>query len=387
MTKRMLAAVLAALLVCLPLIGLADGLQLEKKPIPESEALAFTSQIHMGWNLGNGFDASDCNWLNNEMEYESAWCGAKASEALFDSLVEAGFNAVRIPVSWHNHVDADYIISAKWLARVKQVVDWAYARDMYIILNIHHDNNKQFLYPDRAHYDQSMKYVTTIWTQLAETFADYDEHLIFDSMNEPRLVGHANEWWFNPASRDCVESAEVINELNQAFVNTVRAAGGQNTTRYLMCPGYDASPDGAINKYFKLPEDPVDNDGHILVSVHAYSPYNFALQEDGKATWSRNNYADLTGMTSFMKDLYNTYIKNGVGVIIDEFGARNRKGNTQARCDFAESYVAEAASRGLPCFWWDNNGYNGGEEFGLIDRKTCTWKYPEIVDAMMGALE
>ncbi len=388
MMKRLMTAMLAVMLILLPMAAHASELNLQPKPMPVSEALTFTSGIRLGWNLGNTFDASECNWLSNEMQYESAWCGVKTREELFDRLVEAGFNAVRIPVSWHNHVDEDYTISPNWLARVKEVVDWAYSRDMYVILNIHHDNSTDFFYPNNEYMEQSLTYVTRIWAQLADAFAEYGERLIFNTLNEPRLVNHPNEWWFNESDPVCQEAAECINQLNQAAVNTIRAAGGQNATRYILCPGYDASAQGATNKYFRLPTDPVEsNDGHILVSVHAYTPYNFALEGNGKKTWSRKNGPDLNGMTSFMQTLYNKYILQGVGVIIDEFGARNREGNTEARREFAQSYVAEAKSRGIPAFWWDNNGFNGGEEFGLINRRTCTWVYPEIVEAMMGELE
>lgn len=354
-------------------------------PVPENEGLAFVRGLKVGWNLGNAFDAIDCSWLSDEMEYESAWNGAKTTEALMDAVKEAGFNTIRIPVSWHNHLSDrnNYTISKPWLDRVNEVVDYAVDRDMYVIINIHHDNNTEFLYPDSARLNQSIAYVTAIWKQLSERFRDYDEHLIFNGMNEPRLVGHANEWWIDSASADCRDAIECINKINQAFVDTVRASGGNNASRYLLCPGYDASPDGATNSGYVLPTDPVDNDHHILVSVHAYTPYSFALEDPGTDKWSSSNSQNTGDIKWFMNNLYKKYVSQGTPVLIDEFGARNKNGNLDARVEWASYYVKEARARSMSCIVWDNNAFSGdGELFGLIDRKTCKWKYPEIVKAI-----
>lgn len=359
-------------------------------PLPESAALDFVHGLKIGWNLGNSFDAYDCTWLSDEMEYESAWCGAKATEELVKELKEAGFNTIRVPVSWHNHLSdkKNYTISPQWLDRVNEVVDYAIDQDLYVIINIHHDDREEFLYPSSQYLDQSVSYVIAIWKQLAERFKDYDEHLIFGSMNEPRLVGHANEWWIDPNSEDCKDAIACINKINQAFVDTVRASGGNNATRYLLCPGYDASPDGVLNDGFVLPTDPVDNDHRIIVSAHAYTPYNFALESPGVSEWSSSDVRDVANLVGFMNDLYKKYVSQGTPVLIDEFGARDKGGNTEARVDFASYYVSAARKRGMSCIWWDNNAFQGdGELFGLIDRAKCEWRYPEIVQGMMEALQ
>lgn len=360
--------------------------QIAEFEIPDTEALSFVRDLKIGWNLGNTFDAIDCTWLSDEMDYESAWCGVKTTRELIAELKEAGFNTVRIPVSWHNHLTdkATYEISSDWLDRVNEVVDYCIDLDMYVILNIHHDNNEEFLYPSDKYLDQSVKYMTAIWSQLAEHFKEYDEKLIFAGMNEPRLVGHNNEWWLDNNNDDCKEAVTCINTLNQTFVNTVRSIGGNNASRYLICPGYDASADGALNEGFLVPEDPADNDHHIIVSVHAYTPYNFALEYPGTDTWSSDKAKDKTNMVGFMNDVYKKYVANGIPVVIDEFGARDKNGNTESRVDFAGYFVANARARGITCFWWDNNAMTGdGERFGLIDRANLEWVYPEIVEAMM----
>lgn len=389
MMKRMLCILLACLL-CLGTAAMAEeslvpDISLDAMPVPETAAQAFVEDMRLGINLGNGFDAHECGWLTNELDYESAWCHAKVSETLLDVLKEAGFNTIRLPVSWHNHVDAGYTISKPWLDRVQQVVDWALARDFYVIVNIHHDNNAEFLYPDSKHMEQSTAFITAIWQQLAERFADYGEHLLFESMNEPRLVGHRNEWWIDANNADCKDAIRCINELNQIFVDTVRASGSVNATRYLVVPGYDASPDGVLNAGFVIPTDPnPDNDTRILLGVHAYTPYNFALDYPGTAKWSVTNSMNRAEVTGFMDNLYNRYVSKGQPVLLTEFGARDKQGNLAARTQFAAFYVAAARARGMSCVWWDNNIPAGdGERFGIIDRQTAEWIYPSIVEAMV----
>lgn len=359
-----------------------------KRPVPQNEALSFTQALGLGWNLGNTFDA--CGRDDRGLAYETAWSRAITTKEMIEAVHAAGFQSVRLPVSWHNHVSGeDDRIDEAWLNRVQTVVDWCIDCGMNVILNIHHDNFPTLIYPDEAHMERSVQYLQHIWGQLCQRFAAYNERLIFNSMNEPRLVGHANEWRYDEQVPECVEAAKCINQLNQVFVDTVRASGGKNARRYLLCPGYAAAPEGALTQYYQLPKDPVsENEGHILVSVHAYSPYPFALAGDDMAVqhWQRENEADLRGMTWFMDGLYDKYVAKGVGVLLDEFGARNRN-NTADRCAFAESYVTEARSRGIPCFWWDNNlDWGNGERFRLIDRAACTWSYPEIVDSMQRAM-
>ncbi|MBE5800721.1 MAG: glycoside hydrolase family 5 protein [Clostridiales bacterium] len=387
--KRTLAWILLLAMVlgmCVPALAeeasVPEITKVYQMAIPESEALAFTSNLKIGWNLGNTFDATRDGYNGDDLSIETYWCGAKTNEAMFDALKQAGFNTIRIPVSWHNHVDAHFTINKPWLDRVQEVCDWALSRDMYVILNIHHDVYPEYLYPSEEHYATAERYVTAIWGQLAERFAGYDEHLIFESMNEPRLKDTALEWWFGNHDRPGLESAECINKLNQAFVNTVRAAGGQNATRYLMVPGYCASPNFACAEYFRLPEDTIEN--RLIVSVHAYTPYSFALQMDGTDHFSINEGNSTREISSFMDNLYYRFIKSGIPVVIGEFGAMEKNGNLQDRLDFIAFYVASASARGIPCIWWDNHVFAGnGERFGLLQRIDAIFPEPLLVDALM----
>lgn len=353
--------------------------------IPDNAAMDFLKEMGVGWNLGNTFDAhvDGASWFRGtELDLETAWVGVKTSENLIVALHDAGFSTIRVPVSWHEHVDADFTISEAWLSRVQEVVDYAIGQGMHVILNTHHDVYPEYYYPSNEHYENSEKYITAIWTQLAARFQDYDEHLIFESMNEPRLKDTSNEWYYNPTSIECQESAECINKLNQAFVNTVRASGGNNADRYLMVPGYCAAPENAVNGVFALPQDTADN--RIIVSVHAYTPYAFALQDGGDKTFTIGATSQANQINLFMTSLYNTYISQGVPVVIGEFGARDKGGNLQERVNFAAYYTAAASARNIPCCWWDNGAFSGnGEIFGIINRTTCEWTYPEIAQAIV----
>lgn len=377
-------------------------LQTEVKDIPDTEGMRFAKEMELGWNLGNTLDSSvDQPWFTDELDYESAWCGVKTTPELIEAISDAGFRTIRIPVSWHNHVSGDnYEISEVWMNRVHEVVDYAIDLDMYVILDIHHDifSGKEenslgqcFIYPTEECYAVSEKYVTCIWQQLSEEFKDYDEHLIFESLNEPRLTGTEYEWWLDPSSPECTEAVACINKLNQCFVDVVRSSGGNNANRYLLIPGYCSSFDGANHPDFALPQDTVED--RLMVSIHAYTPYHFALQaatDDGsRSSFEVEEYSDTQEIDKFMNALYDKYISRGIPVIIDEFGARNKQAddgfdNVQARINYSAYYVATARSNGITCCWWDNNSFNSdGEDFGLIDRTALMWVYPDILKALM----
>ena len=348
--------------------------------IPDSPALKFARNLGAGWNLGNTFDAFDDLFIGNDLRLESYWCGIKTSREMISAVHAAGFRSIRIPVSWHNHVDSDFQINAAWMDRVQEVVDWCMEEGFYIILNTHHDVDPRFYYPDSQHAESSEKYLTAIWSQIAERFRDYDEHLILESFNEPRLKDSNVEWWLNPLDPRCIDSAKEISRLNQVFVSTVRAAGGMNAVRYLMLPGYDASVDGALSQYYVLPTDTVED--RLMVSGHAYTPYEFALNLKGTKSFSAASRSDRNSVSSFMDRLYRTFVAKGIPVVLGEYGALD-KGNLQERVDFFSWYVASASARSIPCLVWDNNAFSGnGERFGFLHRQKLSWPFPEIIQSI-----
>ena len=176
--------------------------------------------------------------------------------------------------------------------------------------------------------------------------------------------------------------AQIV-KLNQVFVNTVRAGGGKNPERYLMVPAYDANPSYACDPSFTLPLDPAEN--RIIVSAHAYTPYDFALQMPGIDSFSLNNAGQKAEISGFLDRLYETYVAKGIPVLMGEFGAMDKNGNLQARVDWLSWYVGYARSRGITCCWWDNNiaQIEGGESFRLFDREKQVCVHRDLLEAFM----
>lgn len=372
--------------------GTVYKIEIAAKEIPKEDAFTFVQNMKVGWNLGNTLDAHENGKVGeNELKTEEVWGNPVTTKAMIDEIKAAGFETVRIPVTWRGHVTIDEggngTVSEAWLNRVQEVVDYAIDNDMYVILNSHHDvDASNGYYPDSANYERSKAHLTAVWRAMAERFKDYDEHLVFESMNEPRLVGTGYEWSFQAGAAECADAADCINRLNQTFVDIVRASGGNNGERYLMVPGYAASPDAVMASQFVLPQDTAS--GKLIVSVHAYTPYNFALQPESEGgstdVFAANNYASTKDIENLMVKLYSKYINKGIPVVIGEFGAREKNGNLQARAEYYAYYIAAARARGITCCVWDNNIFSGtGERFGLYDRKANNWPYPEIVEAIM----
>lgn len=386
-----LVALLLAIMPCTSVYAqeaVIPELNITPKALPDTEGIRFVKELKLGWNLGNTFDAYiDNPWFSDELDYESAWNGVKTTDALLKALKDAGFGTIRVPVSWHDHVSgSEFTISERWLARVKEVVTAAIDQDLHVILNIHHDDRVGFYYPSTEQLEQSTTYVKSIWTQLAAAFGEFDNRLIFECINEPRLVKTKYEWYLDSNSAECKDAVECINKLNQVFVDTVRSTGGNNATRFLMVPGYSASLEGAMNSGFRLPTDSATD--RLIVSVHGYTPYSFALQspEEGSSTdvFSIENKMGISDIARMMKSLYEKFVAQGIPVLMGEFGSRDKGGNDQARVEHAAYYIASARANGISCCWWDNNLFTGsGERFGLLDRATLQWKAPKILEAML----
>lgn len=345
--------------------------------IKDITSLELISEMKIGWNLGNTLDSviTNPNGEETAADWEKAWGNPVTTKAMIDSVKNQGFNVLRIPVTWEGKFGEapDYTINEDWLARVKEVVDYGIENDMFVILNMHHE---EWHSPTKENEAQATEILCALWKQIAEYFGGYDEHLIFEGMNEPRLKNHPSEWTGGDA-----DAREVINNLNAAFVNTVRETGGNNSLRHLMVPTYAASTLDTVLDDFIIPDD-----DKVIVSVHAYLPYSFALADNGTTDWSIDNPSDTQEIDELFAKLKERFVDNGQAVIIGEFGSRNRF-NTAERAACASYYLTMAAENGIPCIWWDNNAFVGnGENFGLFDRKTFEWRYPDIMTAMMEAV-
>ncbi len=357
-------------------------IDLPRMKLPGNEAVAFVQKLQVGWNLGGALESYKDPFPGNDLTLESYWSGVTTTENVIDTVYASGYNTIRIPVSWHNHVTGVHDdINVKWMDRVQEIVDWAIKRNLYVIINCHHDLGDDFIKVTSDGYARSAEYLTNIWTQIADRFASYDDHLIFEGMNEPRLVGSMYEWQFEESSIDCQDAADCINRLNQVFVDTVRSRGGYNTDRYLMIPSYAASPFSAVSNTFRLPADTVLD--RLIVSTHAYLPYTFAMDAQGETLFMLNDTYLTDFIDGFMNQMYARFVANGIPVIIGEFGSVN-KNNLQDRVNFTAYYVAAARQHNMPCLIWDNAAFRNSDElFGLMDRRRCTWTFPEIIDAMI----
>lgn len=348
-------------------------------------SLEFTAQIDCGWNLGNTLDATGTG-----LESETCWGNPRTTPELIQAIKDAGFNAVRIPTTWEKHMDENWNIDPEWMARVKEIVDYAYDRDMYVILNMHHE---EWQCPYEDEKDNIAEGLTAAWTQIAEEFKGYDERLIFEGMNEPRWKG--TQWEWNGGND---EGRAVVNEMNQVFIDAVRATGGNNEHRFLMICPYAANSGESALSALEIPDDK-----NIIVSVHAYIPYQFALQENGTHMWMADKGVSVNDINTLAEVLDRLFISKGIAVIIGETGAMNRyytvkrdetvegtaeaettyKSNEEYRAAWAEYYFGKFKEIGVPCFWWDNGAFFSGETFGLIDRGMLDWRYPEVVEGIM----
>lgn len=348
-----------------------------------------------GWNLGNTFDATGGSNKGNSLDAETSWGQPKTTQEMITAVRKAGFNTIRIPVSWGKHSNfkqdpENFTINEEWMARVKEVVDYCYNEDLFVILNIHHDNNSGNIIYTLKDDGVSELFIKGVWRQIAEAFKDYDQHLIFEIMNEPRLVGTSYEWYFNPdkTPADVIPALEMLNKFNQIGVNEIRGNGSaENKDRVIMCPGYAACKEGCMTSYFQLPTDETPN--RLALSLHAYRPYELCL---GNSTMWYDSYKN--DIKTYFKDVYEKFIVGmGVPVIIGEesCSARfdgNEYYNQEDRLEWVETYYSVTKEYGMPAVLWDNNVFrdNKGEAHGHFNRKELTWYDQEFIQKIMDVL-
>ncbi|WP_026510664.1 glycoside hydrolase family 5 protein [Butyrivibrio sp. LC3010] len=331
-------------------------------------AWEIVNQMTIGWNLGNTLDAhiDGLKITDPPSKQETCWGNPETTQEIIDAVLDLGFNTIRVPITWKAHLDENYNIDEAWMDRVQEVVDYAYGRGAFVIINVHHED---WNYPYYDNQEKASEELAAIWTQVSDRFKDYDTHLIFELQNEPRKVGTDVEW--NGGDK---EGRDVVNAVNMAGYEAIRAAEGNNKERLIMFPGYAASSQANSLRAIQLPE----NDDCVAVSVHAYTPYEFALNINGRSTYD-NDHGDLDRLLQTIKTTF--FLKN-VPVIIGEYGALN-KDNEAERVEWVTYYLKKAREMNIPCVWWDNGQFNGsGENFGIIDRRTLELPYPELIKAM-----
>jgi endoglucanase len=286
------------------------------------------------------------------------------------------------------------------MTRVKTVVDWAIENEMFVILNVHHDDltqsemNSMYGYCvdlDSTLQTKSKAYLTSVWSQIAATFASYDEHLVFEVLNEPRYRDGENNGFTSPENLSAYNA--VISDYETSCISAIRAVKG-NSTRFIMVPYYAAAPYEFAG--WTLPEDSTTD--KLLVSTHAYSPYGFAMYDGTEHTlfsndptvWDDDDEIKLIFSTTMTNAPLAQWLNNGIGVVMGEASASD-KDNYSERLKWTQSYFTYAQEAGVPVILWDNqntfenNGSNGdlSENHGWLNRTNCTWFFPEIVEEMI----
>jgi endoglucanase len=260
-------------------------------------AMQITGAMGVGWNLGNSLDAS----VN-----ETNWGNPTTTKAMIDKVRSAGFTTLRVPVSWDDHVSgSSYTIASAWLDRVEQVANYGIANDMFVIVNVHHNNGWEA--PTYSNETNARDRLTKLWQQIAVRFNKYGDKVIFETMNEPRaVVNGSDDWW------GVQENFDVVNRLNAAAVSTIRATGGNNGKRLIMVPGYVAGANDHQIDAIVLP-----NDSKLAVSTHAYFPFGFALDAAGTSIFSTTDVDDVFAR------LNTKFISKGIAVVMGEWASTN----------------------------------------------------------------
>lgn len=361
----------------------------------ELDQTQITEAMGLGWNLGNQLEAS-----SGGLPSETCWGNPEITKELIDTIKAQGFKTVRIPVSYLDMIGdgPDYKIDTDWLDRVQEVVDYVVNNDMFAIVNMHGDGyytvDHSWLLcaeDDDKQTEIKDKY-GKVWTQIADRFKDYDQHLIFESMNEE---------FNNDYGKPDEKAYDNINAYNQIFVDSVRATGSNNEKRWLLLPGWNTNIEyTAGDDYnFKIPTDKgCKADGkRIMISVHYYDPFNFTIDENktAKTQWGKyavknyDNWGQEDYVDSQMALLNEKFVIQGYPVVIGEFGAQDK---TEKFADYNEfrrywsEYLIKAAKKnGVVCVYWDN-GYNGNKGFGIINRFDYTITQPDLIAGMMRAI-
>lgn len=330
-----------------------------------------------GWNLGNTLDVCQADRdgdgkINEHVEAgekvdETLWGNPKATKELFTSLKKNGVNAVRIPVTWRDHMDSNGNIDREWMDRVQQVVDYAYSQGMYVIINVHHDGGGDpkfgawIIEESQKDYNTFLKKYKNIWKQIAERFKNYSDYLIFESMNE---VGFDTLYNKNKA-----DAYNLINKINQDFVDIIRATGGNNAKRHLLIAGYYTDIERTCDSLYKMPDDKA---GRCILSVHYYTPWDFCTC-DRKHTWGTNS--EVRQMETLIGKMKKNFVDKGIPVIIGEYAA---SGSDLSSCIFfIEKLNKLCSDYGIATFIWDSGSQ--------VNRKTYKWRTPQYLEALKRA--
>ncbi|MCL2071835.1 MAG: glycoside hydrolase family 5 protein [Oscillospiraceae bacterium] len=378
-------------------------------PFRNITATALIGEMGIGWNLGGTLDAhndrdpanqpSNLRNFNNPAAVETAWLSGRqnrTTQELISAVKSAGFDSIRIPVTWYKAAEnytvntSEYTIDQRWLNHVQSIVDMAVREDMYIILNTHHE--EYLMRFDNA--AAGTRAIRLLWTQIAEHFKDYNEKLIFEGLNEPRIRNTALFPW-NAGLPQGYDSGAVwnwtgnssgyitVNTWNQEFVSAVRDTGGNNANRILIVPTYAAQGTSSPIGAFMLPNDPGHGTSKLVMSVHFYSPVDWAKNA------TTTTYPGAGRITTDLTPSANRAAALGVPLIYGEWGSRaqqSHSGRVTHAYDYTRAVADLAARSGNPpirTFVWDDAASDNAG-FGIVNRTApfVTPQAQQLIDAM-----
>ena len=336
MKKRFLHlfSLMLAVLMLIPCVGSAEEAEAVDNGVMREglTALEATRLMGNGINLGNTLEACDNNVgikTNAPLSYETYWGQPKTTQAMIDGMKAAGFDTIRIPVAWMTNAthlyEGDYTIDADYMDRVEEVVRYARKAGMYVIINDHWDGGWYGMFGSESAETRAlaMEAYKGMWQQIAERFRDYSDYLIFESANE-ELGGRFDENSPLYCSDSVVtyltddERYALTNEINQTFVDVVRATGGNNATRFLLIAGYGTNIDQTCDDRFQMPKDTVDS--KLMVSVHYYDPWSYCGASSAASATKWGTVSDYEYMDQQLAKM-TKFTEAGYGVVIGEYGA------------------------------------------------------------------
>ncbi len=361
------------------------------KPIAINKSISaidFVNGLKVGINIGNTFDAINGWGTPVGCSSETCWGNPKITKAQIDGYKKAGYTVIRLPVTWANHIiDDKYTIDPLWMARVKTVVNWAIEDGFFVILNEHHSVRDKMAVPLRysegyrtsvGDEEESKQFLSAVWRQISAAFNNsYDEHLIFETMNEPRNTAHSHTWNPNYTSKSCKECHDdflICNAYNQLILDEIRASGGNNANRFVMIPGLCTDAGAIMNALFEMPKDSAHD--KLIATVHNY--IMGAGPEYAEAMFTRAHEINLDG---YFSKLNNHFVSKGIPVIMGETGAVKSIDESQ-RIAWVSYCVSHAKQYGILTVLWEDGG-----NYKSFDRATGECIDPKFVEAMIKAAE
>lgn len=343
----------------------------------ELTALELADLMGNGINLGNTMEAYGhlSPGVGQETSvYETLWGQSVTTQEMITGMKQAGFTALRIPVAWTNAMDfenGDYTIGEDYLNRVEEIINYARNEGMYVIVNDHWDGGwwGMFGSADEGTRAKAMEMYTSMWKQIAERYEEYSDYLIFESANE-ELGFRLNDTDIakDSGSLSDAECFEVANQINQAFVDTVRGTGGNNKDRFLLIAGFGTEINNTCDPRFQMPADTAEN--KLLISVHYYDPSDYCIF-DAVANWGdKDDYNDQNAMLAKMTQ----FTEQGYGVIIGEYGVLMESGTMkEGTADYYRNFLSNCDLYGYVPMLWDCSN--------MYDRSTC-----KIVDEEVASI-